>query len=103
MGHSDIKTTQDIYTHIRDKRKAETAKKLYVDYLASGITNIINLFQPNELVLDGPFTKVGDALMNPMMDIILREQYSRNMPNKCNVRFTNNEDTALIGAALLAR
>lgn len=28
MGHSDIKTTQTIYTHIRDKRKEETAKKL---------------------------------------------------------------------------
>ena len=28
MGHSDIKTTQTIYTHIREKRKEETAKKL---------------------------------------------------------------------------
>ena len=28
MGHSDIKTTQSIYTHIRDKRKKETADKL---------------------------------------------------------------------------
>ena len=28
MGHSDIKTTQTIYTHIRDKRKKETAQKL---------------------------------------------------------------------------
>lgn len=28
MGHSDIKTTQSIYTHIRDKRKEETANKL---------------------------------------------------------------------------
>lgn len=28
MGHRDIKTTQDIYTHIRDKRKKQTAEKL---------------------------------------------------------------------------
>ena len=28
MGHSDITTTRTIYTHIRNKRKAETAKKL---------------------------------------------------------------------------
>lgn len=28
MGHSDIKTTQSIYTHIRNKRKEETAQKL---------------------------------------------------------------------------
>ena len=41
--------------------------------------------------------------MEPMMEIILREQYSRGMPNKCNVRFSNTEaDTALLGAALLS-
>lgn len=28
MGHSDISTTRSIYTHIRDKRRSETAKKL---------------------------------------------------------------------------
>lgn len=28
MGHSDIKTTHSIYTHIRDKRQKETAEKL---------------------------------------------------------------------------
>ena len=28
MGHSDINLTRQIYTHIRNERKAETAKKL---------------------------------------------------------------------------
>ncbi len=28
MGHSDINVTKNIYTHIRDKRKTETAEKL---------------------------------------------------------------------------
>lgn len=28
MGHSDINTTRSIYTHIRNKRKTETAKRL---------------------------------------------------------------------------
>lgn len=28
MGHSDITTTRKIYTHIRDKRRADTAQKL---------------------------------------------------------------------------
>ena len=28
MGHKDIKLTQDIYTHIRQERKSETAEKL---------------------------------------------------------------------------
>ena len=84
--------------------EAENAKKLYVEYLASGIVDVINLFQPNDMVLDGPFTEVGEALMQPLMEIILREQYTHSMPNKCNVRFANKEaDTALLGAALLGR
>ena len=84
--------------------EAECAKKLYVEYLSNGITNIINLFQPNEVVLEGPFTEVGDALNAPMMDIILREQYTHSMPNKCNIRTANTAvDTALLGAALLGR
>ena len=86
-----------------DTAEAETAKKLYVKYLASGITNIINLFQPNELVLEGEFTKAGKAITEPLMDIILREQYTHSMPNKGNVRFESKEDSALVGAALLGR
>ncbi|MBQ4139979.1 MAG: ROK family protein [Clostridia bacterium] len=84
--------------------EAKQAQMLYVKYLATGITNIINLFQPRYLVLDGPFTEVGDALMNPMMDIVLREQYTHSMSNKGEVRFADvKSDTALIGAALLGR
>ena len=84
--------------------ESKLAQKNYVNYLATGITNIINLFQPRHLVFEGPFTEVGDALMEPLMDIILREQYTHSMPNKCDVRFASTEeDTALIGAALLGR
>lgn len=84
--------------------EAESAKKLYVEYLASGITNVINLFQPNELVLEGAFAEAGDALMAPFMETILREQYTHGMPLKCNIRFANsNTATALLGAALLGR
>ena len=86
-----------------DTPEAETVKTDYVKYLANGITTIINLFQPNELVLEGPFSGAGDKLMGPTMEIILREQYSRGMVNKCNIRFASESDTALLGAALLGR
>lgn len=103
-GIADADSLTPAKLYAMDTPAAENAKKLYVEYLTSGITTVINLFQPHELVLEGPFTEAGDAIMAPMMDIILREQYSHGMPNKCNVRFSNTEaDTALIGAALLGR
>ncbi|MBQ7827069.1 MAG: ROK family protein [Clostridia bacterium] len=103
-GIADAESMTPVKLYAMNTPAAEEAKKLYVEYLTSGITTVINLFQPHELVLEGPFTEVGDAIMAPMMEIILREQYSHGMPNKCNIRFSNTEaDTALIGAALLGR
>ncbi len=84
--------------------EAERAKKLYAEYMAGGLTNLINLFQPNELVLEGAFVEAGEALMGPVMDIVLREQYTRGMPQQCNVRFARDAaETELLGAALLGR
>ena len=73
-------------------------------YLAGGLTDIINLFQPNELLLEDPLAEAGDTLMEPLMEIILREQYTHSMPNKYRVRCAAvGEETALLGAALLGR
>ncbi|MBE6602504.1 MAG: ROK family protein [Ruminococcaceae bacterium] len=83
---------------------AERAKELYVKYFACGVTNLVNLFQLEEFVLDGAIGEAGDKIMAPLMDIVLTEQFSHNMPDKCNVRFASKEaDTATLGAALLGR
>jgi len=83
---------------------AIAAKNAYVSHLACGLTNIINLFQPEELIIMGELTKLGDRLMAPLMDIVLREQYTKHSPNKCKVRFSApSQKTFLIGAALLGR
>ena len=103
-GLTDVESLSHAKLFEMNSPEAELAKKEYVAYLAGGITNIINLFQPNDLVLEGPFTKVGQALTEPMMEIILREQYTHSLSNKCNVRLADQaEDTALIGASLLGR
>lgn len=87
-----------------DTPEANAAKKLYIGYLANGITNVINLFQPHELVLEGPFTKLDGVFMEEIMDIILREQYTHSMPNKCKIKLEGGSaDAALTGAALLGR
>lgn len=98
----------DTVTHEKlfqmDTPEAVKARTLYVKYFAIGLTNIINLFQPSEMVLEGSFTRAGDNLMKPMMDIVLREQYSRSMPNKCNIRFSDRGvDVVGLGVALLGK
>lgn len=83
---------------------AKKAQSLYSQYLAVGLTNIINLFQPEELVIEGDFFAVGDALVKPTMDIVQKEQYTRFSPNQCKIRAAvASPDVALIGAALINR
>lgn len=103
-GVSDAEAVTHKKLFAMNTDEAQCAKKRYVEYLANGITNIINLFQPNELVLEGAFAEVGDELTAPLMDIILREQYTHSMPNKCNIKFSKADaDAVLVGAALLGR
>ena len=83
---------------------AEKAKKAYIYYLSCALVNIINLFQPQELVLDGDFISVGYTLLKPVMEVVLDEQYTSRSERKCNVRFPRTkEETAALGAALLGR
>ncbi len=89
----------------RNDDASSAAKKIYVHHVAATLTNVINLFQPNGLTVDAFFTEAGDALTAPVMDIVLREQYSRTMKNKCDVEFTcsDNERAVLLGATLALR
>lgn len=97
---ADIMTPALLFT--MKSGEAKLAQKQYTEHLAAAITNVINFFQPDELVLEGDFLEAGEALTSPMTEIILREQYSRTMDNKCNVRRANDKKTtALLGAALL--
>ena len=83
---------------------AKKAQERYIQYLSAGITNIINFFQPEELVVDGNFFAVGDALVAPTMDIILKEQYTKFCPDQCHVRAAiDSLDTSLMGAVLINR
>lgn len=74
----------------------------YIKYLACGITNIINLFQPEVLCIGGGVSNEGDTLLNLVIDIVKRDRYSRysNKQTKICIAKLKN-DAGIIGAALL--
>lgn len=89
-------------------RKGDKAAKEVVDEyiydLAMGITNIINIFQPEVLVIGGGICNEKEYLTKPLQEIIDREQYSRNNPEdlKTKVRIAAlGNDAGIIGAAML--
>ena len=87
-------------------RKGDEAGKMVVDeyikYLACGITNIINTFQPDILCVGGGICHEGDTLMVPLKEIVKRGVYSRNSAKNTEIVAASlGNDAGIIGAALL--
>jgi glucokinase len=74
----------------------------YLDYLAIGIGNIINIFQPEVIVLGGGVSKQGMALLTPLEEKVKQEQYGlEGVPAaKLRLAVLGNE-AGIVGAALL--
>lgn len=84
-----------------DKAAKEVVDK-YIYYLAMGIVNIINIFQPEVLVIGGGICNEKHYLTDPLMDIVDKEQYSRNSTKKTEIRIAAlGNDAGIIGAAML--
>ena len=72
----------------------------YIKYLAEGITNIINIFQPEILTIGGGVCNEKEYLTKPLLEIVESEQYTRNNVNKTKVvTAVLGNDAGIIGAA----
>ena len=76
----------------------------YIFYLAEGITNMINIFQPEVLSIGGGVCNEGEALTKPLLDIVSQDQYTRLNKNQTRiVTATLGNDAGIIGAAGLGK
>ncbi len=81
----------------------EHAKRIvddYIFYLAEGVTNMINIFQPDILTIGGGVCNEKDYLMVPLLAHVERDQYTRNNKNKTKIMIAAlKNDAGIIGAA----
>lgn len=76
----------------------------YIGYLACGIINFINIFQPEVLSIGGGISKQGEVLLAPLREIVDREQYSRYSDKKTIIKTAAlGNDAGIIGAASLGK
>ncbi len=74
----------------------------FCGYLAMGITNLINTFQPEVLLIGGGLSGEGDNLLRPLLPYIGKEQYTRDFSIKTVVKIAVLGNSAgMIGAAAL--
>lgn len=84
-----------------DKVACELVKE-YISYLACGIVNLINIFQPKVISIGGGISGEGDNLLEPLCEIADREQYTRDSDKKTKIKLaTLGNDAGIIGAAAL--
>ncbi len=76
----------------------------YIKYLAAGITNAINTFQPDILCIGGGVCNEGDPLLLPMKAIVKEEVYTRNSEKNTEIVIAQlGNDAGIIGAAFLGK
>lgn len=84
-----------------DKAGKEVVDK-YIKYLAAGLINMINIFQPEVLVIGGGICKEGETLTRPLQEYIDREDYARGSARRTVVKIAAlGNDAGIIGAARL--
>ena len=85
-----------------DKVANEVVEK-YLEYVAEGITNMVNVFQPEKIVIGGSISKEGDYLLTPVREFVAKNDYNRYM-QKAEIEIaTLFGDAGIIGAALSAK
>ncbi len=81
---------------------AKEVVDFYIKCLAAGITNTINIFQPDVLCIGGGVCNEGDALLLPVKELVAKEVYTRNSPKNTEIVIAKlGNDAGLIGAAFL--
>lgn len=76
----------------------------YLSYLACGIVNLINIFQPNVLVIGGGVCHEGENLLRPLLKKVFAETYTREGTPKTEIKLAKlGNDAGIIGAAVLGQ
>ncbi|MBE6672832.1 MAG: ROK family protein [Ruminococcaceae bacterium] len=74
----------------------------YIGYLACGVANMMNIFQPQVLCIGGGVCGQGDNLLKPLSELVFAEQYAKTAPQKTRlVIATLGNDAGIVGAAAL--
>ncbi len=76
----------------------------YVHYVACGLINVINIFQPEIICIGGGVSREGDTLLQPVQRLVDAEDYARTGDSRTKiVAATLRNDAGIIGAANLGR
>ena len=84
-----------------DAAAAEVVDK-FAHYLATGLVNIINIFQPEVLSIGGGISGEGEYLLDMLLPLVRAEVYGLGIVKSTDIRIaTLKNDAGIIGGAVL--
>jgi len=84
-------------------KTAETVVKRYIKYIGEGITNVINIFYPQVIVIGGGISKEGEYLLKPLRQYVYDNVYAKDV-QQTDIRIAEmGNDAGIVGAAMLGR
>ena len=100
INNVDGKTAFDAWR--AGDKSASGVVDMYISYLGCGLTNIVNTFQPEILLIGGGICKEGDNLIKPLEKIIAEESYCVDPKRSTKLGICQlGNDAGIIGAAFL--
>lgn len=85
-----------------DNQMIKEMIKEYVDYLSIGISNIINIFEPEAICIGGSFSEYGNIFFEPLKEVLLQGNLLFNHRNEIIIKYAKlKNDAGIIGATLI--
>ena len=86
----------------RDNQMIKEMIKEYVDYLSIGISNIMNIFEPEAICIGGSFSEYGNIFFEPLKETLLQGNLLFNRRNEIIIKYAKlKNDAGIIGATLI--
>lgn len=75
----------------------------YVEYVADGLVSVVNIFQPDKIVISGGISREGEYLLNPVREYVKKYDYNKLFKKTDIQTATLFNDAGIIGAAFAAK
>ena len=87
------------------KQGDEVGKEIvdkFISYLACGIANVINIFQPNVLSIGGGVCNEKEYLLEPLNEAVFSQTYTKKGSRQTEIKIAEmGNDAGIVGAAVL--
>ncbi len=82
-------------------RAANLVVNSFIDYLAIGVSSVINILQPEVVCIGGGISREGETLLAPLRERVFHESFGVDGCRTKVVAATFKNDAGILGAALL--